>query len=134
MSLKKKVLAGILALGISTSAFADGLYDKVKDYLKDGRPKQELFFAHNLFGFQDDYGRNHTCYVTQHQLGDEVLMSQYRTSPLPRQREDNAMILPIAPYPSLYMLGDDVYLDPNMDGINGNEELYIERKGVDSPL
>ncbi|MFW6230726.1 MAG: hypothetical protein ACOC32_01750 [Nanoarchaeota archaeon] len=117
----KKTLCMLLFAAVAASVPAqepdDSLYDKVKDYLgAAGLPRQE-FLLYEGMGIEED---DRLQIIQVYALEDKLLQVRRYISDLPVPLEDGEYML-LSSAPTVYIYDGNRYIDPLLDGINGNE-------------
>ena len=116
----KKTLIGLMALAMSLPISAEGLYDKVKDYLNEsGMPRAEYFMNHRMFFYRDGNFKYQQAFL----LDGKPLIADFMPYN-PQQVDENTMVADLDRGADIYVFDNTWYIDPECDGINGNEELF----------
>lgn len=117
----KKLISLIGGLMLATSAQADdGLLNQVQDSLGDhGLPRTEFFQRHQVTAQPSGYFTYDQWYL----VNGRPLLARF-VPYTPQITEGNEAIFSLDNGADLYFYNGRWYEDPNVDGINGNEELY----------
>lgn len=119
----KKLISLLMATSISTSVAAESLESMVSDYLTDyGSVKQEYLISRDLI-INNQSG---PFYQETYFLDGNFLVARY-VPYLPQRIDENNQGMHLDNLADVYIYKGNIYTDFDCDGINGNEQLYMER-------